>query len=220
MKRGPHHSWTRAIDNAAPDGRERRCLLCDARVSRHRITALQIPTESLSMGLDGKRVSVEAWRFRGDDTCPWVWCWELPSCAPKAGRAQALRAGPEGLALPKPVRLAVLKVRREKAHRQSTNEIRTAVMQRAQGRCEGCGRVCSVFDLQMDHFFGGSGRRRQQQSVETCWALGRLCCHPDKTDNKPNAAHWRAKWREHCRTHGYSAEVPSLRKAVPMRRAS
>jgi hypothetical protein len=55
----------------------------------------------------------------------------------------------------------------------------------------------------MDHVYGGSGRRRQQQSPETCMALAPEC-HRAKTENRPTAEYWRHVYRSFCHLHGYA----------------
>lgn len=97
---------------------------------------------------------------------------------------------------------------RQKQHQEDTAAIRAAVMERACWRCENCGGVCpgSALRLEMDHMLSGSGRRRQRQSVETCWALcgGKAwTCHSHRTANFPSWEHWRARMREHLTRHGY-----------------
>lgn len=104
---------------------------------------------------------------------------------------------------------------KKKTQRDAMASIRDAVLGRAtdmdrQPNCEAC-RYMAV-PLEVDHFFGGSGRRRELQSVETCWAL--CChCHGRKTMNWPSAAYWLEKFIGHCERLGYSdpAEVAQIR---------
>lgn len=89
---------------------------------------------------------------------------------------------------------------KRKAKREETSEIREAVMNRARGNCEACGRPCSeVSPLEMDHFFG---RAKTQQTTMNCWAL---ChgCHLDKTNNHPSSAWWLSRFYGHAEWHGY-----------------
>lgn len=57
--------------------------------------------------------------------------------------------------------------------RERVGELRRAVFDRAAGRCERCGREPPVH---LHHTLGGSGRRRQLESVENCVAVC-LSCH-------------------------------------------
>ena len=81
-------------------------------------------------------------------------------------------------------------------------EIRIAVMKRAAGTCEALDCQQRTLELQLDHWLGGGGRRRQMESVETCWAL---CAkdHAARTCNIPSASHWNALFRAHCKKYGY-----------------
>ena len=90
---------------------------------------------------------------------------------------------------------------RKRERREKTAGIRERVMERADGCCEACGM--GAFNLALDHFLGGSGRRLVVESVEMCWALCRSCDR-SKTDNSPSAKHWIQLFIEHCRRHGYA----------------
>lgn len=94
--------------------------------------------------------------------------------------------------------------KKSEVHRASTKEIRAAVMVRANFRCEviHSGGRCALPAISMDHWLGGAGRRRQQQKVETCWAL---CATHDyqRTHNVPSAAVWNERRRRHCDVHGH-----------------
>lgn len=79
-------------------------------------------------------------------------------------------------------------------------KLRAAVLARADGNCEACG-FAVVFG-HLDHWLSGNGRRRQSESVESCWILC-LSCDLDRTANRPNAAHWNARFKAHCEKHGY-----------------
>lgn len=90
------------------------------------------------------------------------------------------------------------------AHREETARIREAVMTRAGGYCEACGGPATGTDpLVLDHMLGGIGRRRQRQSVETCWAIHGMTCHVNRTNNAPAAALWRTWMQLFLERHGY-----------------
>jgi hypothetical protein len=63
-------------------------------------------------------------------------------------------------------------------------------------RCDGVARI-------LDHWLGGLGRRRPQESVATCWALC-LVCDNARTRNRPDAEWWNASHKRHCAAHGYT----------------
>jgi len=84
-----------------------------------------------------------------------------------------------------------------------------AVEDRAGGRCEACGFLRR--DLTLDHWEGGNGRRRQHESVETCWMLCTRC-NRDRTENDPSAEFWNRIRSAHCDRYGYPY-VPHLVKA-------
>lgn len=95
---------------------------------------------------------------------------------------------------------------------RTTAAVRDAVFERAAGRCEAFERFligrqmvwrrCSRSPIVMDHWLGGSGRRKPMESVETCWALCGLC-NTDRTANDPNAAYWNIARAMHDQVHGY-----------------
>ena len=94
-------------------------------------------------------------------------------------------------------------------------DVRSQVMDRADGACECCGGQ-PVLPLELDHFFGGS-KRRSMEAFESCWALCRFC-HHQKTNNNPSAAYWLRDFVHHCRKHGFleievaaSARLEALR---------
>lgn len=107
---------------------------------------------------------------------------------------------------PKPTRA---REKRQKAahHRRETADLREKVMARARGRCECCGLGGW---LELDHWVGGSGRRREQQSVETVWLLSREH-HAMRSHNNPSVAEWNRRFAAHCGRHGY-AFVPHVEK--------
>lgn len=80
-------------------------------------------------------------------------------------------------------------------HREETAGIREAVMARAGERCECCGGYTSA--PEMDHFFGGNGRRRALQSVETCWGIC-WTCHVAKTKNSYGPTWALERFIRHC----------------------
>jgi hypothetical protein len=89
-------------------------------------------------------------------------------------------------------------------------ELRSDVLGRAQGRCESCGTLLASSGVVFDHWLGGSGRRRQRESLETCWALCVLC-NWRRTTNLPTAEYWNDRFRIHCERYGYGYE-PHLTK--------
>jgi hypothetical protein len=86
--------------------------------------------------------------------------------------------------------------------------LRQAVSQRADGRCEGARltllgwRRCGGAPDELDHWLGGSGRRKQKQSLESAWMLCRLC-HRRRTENIPDAQSWNEVFALHCERYGY-----------------
>jgi len=60
------------------------------------------------------------------------------------------------------------------------SEVYVAVKNRANGRCELCGKLTS--ELQLHHVISGYGRRREHESVETCIMLC-VECHRAVHDN-------------------------------------
>jgi hypothetical protein len=75
---------------------------------------------------------------------------------------------------------AAKRERRRAEHRAETARIRKAVFDRADGRCEGIVSITDAKDswvqqcpnapTELHHLRGGSGRRRQKQTVENCRA--------------------------------------------------
>lgn len=112
------------------------------------------------------------------------------------------------------------------SRRAETSAIYLAVEKRAAGRCEACaidhdhvlggGAAWTnpADPPELDHWMGGNGRRRQLQSVATCWMLHRSC-HRLRQAGSPSAAAWNTLFEKHCRIYGYRftghvehAEVP------------
>lgn len=104
--------------------------------------------------------------------------------------------------------------RKVRKPRATTKEIREMVMTRAGGMCEcGCGRALLYFGAaEMDHWLGGSGRRKQKESVETCWMLSGYC-HHRRTRNEPSVAAWNERFERHCRLYDYPF-TPHVEKKV------
>jgi len=123
----------------------------------------------------------------------------------------------------KDLRLAGLspKERKEKAavlYRLDMAVIRQHVLERAAGRCEACGSRFYAFNMpQIDHWLGGSGRRRPQQSVKTCWALC-VACDKARTHNRPSAEHWNALFKKHCQKYGYPFHPHIVHQRLPRER--
>ena len=104
---------------------------------------------------------------------------------------------------PSPARKKAAGVRKQEKranHREETARIRDAVFLRAGSCCEACG--AQVETLTLDHWLGGSGRRRQKLSVENTWAL----CGPShraRQENRPSVEFWNWRFRKHCERYGY-----------------
>jgi 5-methylcytosine-specific restriction endonuclease McrA len=99
-------------------------------------------------------------------------------------------------------------VKKAQTQRAEMFEIRRRVWERSCGACENpdCRLPLPVMAGELDHQFGGSGRRRAEQRVETCWRL----CEPDhraKTDNDPDAETWARRFAKHARSYGYHREA-------------
>lgn len=121
------------------------------------------------------------------------------SCRELVASATTKRKAAPPRVLAEPRRRERVKVKRE-SHREATKKIREAVFALTEGACgvAGCGRAATA----MDHWRGGFGRRRQQQSVETCWPL---CREHDalRTRNWPDAGWWNEARKHFCRRHGH-----------------
>lgn len=87
---------------------------------------------------------------------------------------------------------------KQEKKREAWKSIRAEVLERAGGACEcGCGRSFEEYHVEVDHMFGGSGRRVSLQSVYTCWALTSLC-HLRKTRNTFGAGEFLRAFARHC----------------------
>ena len=106
------------------------------------------------------------------------------------------------LAFPKPTPRAELRLEERKARMERLREIRIKAMERAKGQCEAPDCHNRTLDLQMDHWLGGSGRRREEEALDTVWMLCAKC-HAARTCNVPSVSAWNALWRVHCKRYGY-----------------
>lgn len=114
----------------------------------------------------------------------------------------------------KRARLAAKATRRE-SKKEETARIRAEVFARAENRCEawrpdpampGAWERCDKTATIWDHWMGGTGRRRQKQSVENTWALCPFCNH-DRTDKIPSIGFWNASFGLHCRNNALPFEA-------------
>lgn len=119
----------------------------------------------------------------------------------------------------KPMKKARLAKQKQKrlTKKEETARIRGACAARAQGFCEN--HDCLGYPEEMDHWLGGNGRRRQQQSIATCWMLC-SACHRDKTRGVPSAAEWNRRFAAHCLRHIYPftphiEHAPLLKSSTP-----
>jgi hypothetical protein len=107
--------------------------------------------------------------------------------------------------------------KKQEAHQQSSAQIRASVMARAVGCCEvpSCGAPFSAVDpAEWDHLLGGSGQRRERQSLETTWAI-HASCHRDRTENRPSSTWWWKQVKKHAERFGYSAMVAEAERRLP-----
>jgi hypothetical protein len=119
----------------------------------------------------------------------------------------------------KPTLRATGKRHQREDHNDATSEVREAVWMRSRSRCEACGAFlgdgerCGV----LDHFFGGSGRRGPETTVEGCW---RLCdrCDKRKTDNRPTYVAWLELYLGHCRDHRFTAQAERVQAQLELER--
>lgn len=92
------------------------------------------------------------------------------------------------------------KVEKRAKKKDELAEIRMEVWARSDGRCESCRQPFRTYGYgagELDHFFGGSGRRLEKQSVFNCWRLCRPC-HQQKTENRPSRWWWVKQFQSHC----------------------
>lgn len=113
---------------------------------------------------------------------------------------------------PKPEPRKARAAKKRALHRMDMSGIRLACLEREGGVCavEGCGSpgVCA------DHWEGGSGRRRQRQSVETVWMLCRT--HDRRrTHNDPDAEWWNRERAGFCAKHGYPYRPHIVHEELP-----
>lgn len=94
-------------------------------------------------------------------------------------------------------------LRRERSKARQT--IRHQAIARAHGRCENptCKADLREHGAIMDHWLGGSGRREQEESLDTVWMLC-LRCNQERTDNRPSARYWNHRFNIHCNQYGYN----------------
>lgn len=85
--------------------------------------------------------------------------------------------------------------------REAKLTVRETVVQRANGRCENCGRSFNRFDrAELDHFWG---RAKAPETTATTWLL---CshCHRQKTDEHPSRAYWIEVFLVHLERHEHA----------------
>lgn len=129
-----------------------------------------------------------------------------PSTPPASAAGQPKMRPP----IPKPVPRERERRTLAQLHRDETRELRAVVMARARGTCEGC-CLASKY-LQLDHWLGGS-RRRRYQTPETTWAL---CpnCHGQRTRNEPSAAAWNKVRASFCKAKGFPFQAHAEKQPV------
>lgn len=112
----------------------------------------------------------------------------------------------------KAARLAKKKLSREEINAE-TARLREYVFTRAGGLCEAYWFIpgsdhrnrCLRPTTDLDHWLGGNGRRRQQQSAANTWALCWVH-HRLRTDASPSDAFWNESFAIHAKVHGYDPE--------------
>jgi hypothetical protein len=73
-------------------------------------------------------------------------------------------------------------------------------------KCEcGCGRRLSQDGRTLDHWLNGNGRKKQKESVFTCWMLTPWC-HKLRQEYIPDAADWNEKFKTFCQRNGGAAK--------------
>lgn len=109
-------------------------------------------------------------------------------------------------AFPKPSRKERRRAEREEREREilARGHLRHEVLKRGGERCENpdCGADLHVAGFVFDHWLGGSGRRKAEERLATCWCLC-LACNDARTKNLPSADHWNRRFERHCKRHGY-----------------
>lgn len=116
---------------------------------------------------------------------------------------------------PKPTR-ADRKARRAARllnRRLSIGQLRNAAIARALGRCEAPDCRRGGVGLEMDHWLGGIGRRRQHETIENVWMLCSECSFA-RTRNSPSAAYWNDLFKRHCEAHKYPAPTLHMERAL------
>lgn len=104
------------------------------------------------------------------------------------------------------------KISKKATKRIETSAIWTALMARADGKCEACTDGFSIHEpATLDHFWG---RAKAKQSVQNCWLLHGASCHRKKTDSIPSRETWLADFGAHCEFHGYGSEVAKVANAL------
>lgn len=89
------------------------------------------------------------------------------------------------------------------ARPMTTGEVHAACMERmltaGKGLCEACQCPFTLLDPpERDHYLGGWGRRKQQDTFEGCWIIHKWKCHENKTHNEPSVAFWNAIRKAFC----------------------
>lgn len=117
-------------------------------------------------------------------------------------------------AVPKPSRQLRLKerARLREADILRRAELRHDCLQRGNYQCENpdCRADLILTGAVFDHWLGGSGRRRPQESLATTWVLC-LNCNEERTLNVPDAQTWNSRWKAHTMRYSYSY-TPHLTK--------
>jgi hypothetical protein len=137
----------------------------------------------------------------------------LVAAKTKAKREKSRRLAPRR----KPGREA--QAAKREAHAGATAQIRAACVKRAGGFGELCGRALDMERAEMCHLDGGSGKRRQGQSVKNC-VMEHHECHqgPGGIDKKPTE--WIFEVWAWARRYGYPLperfrKIEALRSPTP-----
>ena len=87
----------------------------------------------------------------------------------------------------------------------STKQLRAAVFERSEGRCENddCGTRITPATMDLDHYLG---RARAPQLPENCWALC-MSCHRRKHAGDPSRVYWLEVFLQHLGGHGFAASA-------------